>query len=181
MTRYIFLILGIAAMLCAGCAKQQTSTTAAPKEKNLPKWFLAPKAGCSAGVYEFKGSLQAARDGATERARRELSRNLEVKVKSLVKDYIEEGTAEGESFSEEQVTNVSKSVASTTMAGTRVMDGALEDDRYFSYVCLDTKAFADAFDAMSALSAKQRQALKKRAEREFQDLDKEIEALESSR
>jgi len=183
MNRYAVVFLAAISMLVMGCAKQPAATSGnqveAPKENSLPKWFIAPKAGCAAGVYEFKGSLQAARDGATERGRRELARNLEVKVKGLIKDYIEEGAAEGETFSEELVTNVSKSVTATTLNGVRVVDGALKDDRYYSYVCLDTEAFAGAFDAMKELSDKQRTALRSRAKKEFNELDKEIEALEA--
>jgi hypothetical protein len=182
MNRYAIVLLVGVALLCMGCPKQAAQSSGdqvqAPKESSLPKWFVAPKAGCAAGVYEFKGSLQAARDGATERARRELARNLEVKLKGLVKDYLEEGAAEGETFSEELVTNVSKSVTATTLNGVRVVDGDLKDERYYSYVCLDTEAFAGAFDAMQELSEKQRNALRSRAKREFADLDKEVEELE---
>jgi hypothetical protein len=182
MNRYALICLVGVALLSTGCAKQGAQSSGdqveAPKESSLPKWFIAPKAGCAAGVYEFKGSLQAARDGATERARRELARNLEVKIKGLIKDYIQEGAAEGETFSEELVTNVSKSVTATTLNGVRVVDGEIKDERYYSYVCLDTEAFAGAFDAMQELSDKQRTALRSRAKKEFADLDKEIEALE---
>ena len=170
-------LVGAAAFLLSGCPKSNEASDDAPRAKDLPKWFIAPPAGCSAGTYEFKGNLLAARDGANERARRELARNLEVMIQAMIKDYIEEGTAEGQEFSEELVSNVSKSIAQGTMNGTRPQDGAVDDDRYYALVCLDPETFSDALERQNELKGKMREALKARADTEFDDMADTLKEL----
>ena len=171
-------LAGAAVLLLCGCPKKSSPAgEEAPRAKDLPKWFIAPPAGCAAGTYEFKGNLQAARDGANERARRELARNLEVMIQAMIKDYIEEGTSEGQEFSEELVTNVSKSIAQGTMNGTRPQDGALDDDRYYSLVCLDPETFSDALERQNELKGKMRQSLKARADTEFDDMSETLREI----
>ena len=151
-------LAGAAVLLLCGCPKKSSPAgEEAPRAKDLPKWFIAPPAGCAAGTYEFKGNLQAARDGA--------------------KDYIEEGTSEGQEFSEELVTNVSKSIAQGTMNGTRPQDGALDDDRYYSLVCLDPETFSDALERQNELKGKMRQSLKARADTEFDDMSETLREI----
>jgi hypothetical protein len=183
MIRNISFFVAMLALLCIGCGPKQPANTSTPKVKNIPKWYFAPKPLCAAGSAKFQGVLQGARDAANESARQELGRNLESKTQSLVKRYIEEGSAEGEGFSEELRTNVSQTVASTVLAGSRVVDGELDqgDAMYYGYVCLDTETFLNAFDSMKNLSSKAREALKGRADKEFENAQGEWDKVDAAK
>ena len=84
----------------------------------MPSWAMTPPAGCAVGSYKFKGNIANADRVSTSRARDELARQLDVKVKSMIKDYIEEGESNGKDFTEELTQSVSKQVASMSLSGT---------------------------------------------------------------
>ena len=167
------------AMLMVGCGAKKSPDVSKEMSSHMPTWAVTPPVGCAVGAYVIKGNQAMARQASTARARDELARQLDVKVKSMIKDYIEEGETNGEDFTEEITTSVSKQVASMSLSGTVAKKNDIMNDHFYTLVCLDTKTFIDAFDNMGQLSEKARRGLRKRAESNFRDLDTEVDRLEN--
>jgi hypothetical protein len=163
-------------------AAQVTAPAVAPT--NFPSWVLNPPKGknevCAVGSYKMKGNISMAQQTSTSRARDELSRQIQVFTKSMIKDYIEEGETGGESFTEELVTSVSKQVSSMSLSGTAAAKQEVAEGTMYTLVCLDTEKFASAFDDMNEVSEKAKQALRTRAKAGFDELDAEVDSLNNS-
>ena len=144
-----------------------------------PSWVTSPVKGCGVGSSKYRGIRDLTRKAAIASARDDLARQLKVKVEGMIKTYQAMGETGGKEFAEEQTTRVSRNIVSTTLVGTIPKKNALIGKDYYSMVCLDPAVFADAFDKMNEMSSKMRQALKKRAEAEFADLDKQLERLDN--
>ena len=163
-----------------GCGgKKEAPKASKEMSTHMPSWAMTPPAGCAVGSYKFKGNIANADRVSTSRARDELARQLDVKVKSMIKDYIEEGESNGKDFTEELTQSVSKQVASMSLSGTVAKKKDMLNGHFFALVCLDIKTFMDTFDKMNQLSEKARNGLRRRAENAFQNLDAEVDKLEN--
>ena len=118
-----------------------------------------------------------AQQASTSRARDELSRQIQVQTKSMIKDFIEEGETGGENFTEEIVSSVSKQVTSMSLSGTSAAKQEMMEGSLYTLVCLDVEKFSSVFDNMNTLSEKARQGLRNRASLGFKELDDEIDKL----
>jgi hypothetical protein len=159
-------------VFATGCKKSGLE-----KIGKMPKWYMDPAKGCAAASAEHQGMLEMTKKLATSRATDDLARQLETRVEGMIKDYMAQGQAEGEGFAEMDSTLVSRTIVATTVNGVVPTKYDMIDNQFYVLVCLDTKTFADAFDKMSQLSSKQREALKARAKKEFDDLDSQLERL----
>tara|TARA_R110002012_G_scaffold235198_1_gene409031 strand:+ start:76 stop:609 length:534 start_codon:yes stop_codon:yes gene_type:complete len=168
----------VLALSITACGGKQAPTVSKEMSSQMPTWAMTPPAGCAVGSYKHKGNIAMAKQSATARGRDELGRQLEVKVKSMIKDYIEEGETNGKDFTEEITTSVSKQVASMSLSGTVAKKSDMQNGHYFTLVCLDIKTFSDTFDKMNELSDKARRGLRHRANHAFRDLDAEVDNLE---
>ena len=164
-----------ASLLAACSGSGGTPNSGFPGE---PSWVTNPIKGCGVGSAQFRGNLSLARTAAIGDARSDLARQLKIRVQGMLKTYQAMGEAEGKEFNEEQTTNVSRQIVDTTLVGTIPKKNARVGKTYYSTVCIDPSAFADAFDQMNNMSQKMRSALKKRAKAEFADLDKQLERLD---
>ena len=93
----------------------------------------------------------------------------------MIKDFIQEGETEGETFTEEEITSVSKQVTALTLNGTVPKQREMLDGAMYTLICLDTDSFANAFTDMNTMSDKMRQGLRARAQAGFDELDAEVE------
>ena len=159
---------------CGGGNATVATDSRVPPPAAAPDWVDNPEKGCGVGTAKYRGNRGLARDAAVGRARNDLSRQIETVNQSMLKDYASQGETDGEDFTEELITQVIRQVTDMTLAGTSVVKTRIQDDEFFALVCLDTQTFADAFDKMSQLSAKQREGLNRRAKAEFKDLDATI-------
>ena len=148
---------------------------------DIPGWVLNPPKGkneiCAVGSYKMKGNISMAQQASTSRARDELSRQLLVQTKSMIKDYIAEGETGGESYTEEVVESVSKQVTANSLSGTQQAKQEMMDGSLYTLVCLDTEKFVDAFDNMTEVSEKAKKALRARASEGFKELDEEVDKM----
>jgi hypothetical protein len=144
---------------------------------DAPEWYDNPTKGCGVGSAKHRGIRDLTRKAAVSSARDDLGRNLKSVVQGMIKQYQSAGEAEGKEFAEELQTRVTRSVVDQTLVGTRTVATAMRNNEFYAMVCLDPETFADAFDRMKELDGKQKAALKKRAEKEFEDLDAQIEKL----
>ena len=177
-------MLFLSLLLSMGCSKKAMKmdrTTKKVVQNDIPKWVMDPprnkKEICAVGSYEMKGNISMAQQVSASRARDELSRQLEIHTKSMIKDYIQEGQIEGESFSEEEITSVSKQVTAMTLNGTVPKQRQMMDGAYYTLVCLDVESFADVFDGMNTMGEKIRKGLHLRAQEGFEDLDREVDGM----
>lgn len=149
-----------------------------------PQWVLM---GCAqlggdqtpiCGVGSFSGTrnISIARSGAIGRARTDLARNLQVKVKALYKDY-QATTTGGEDFGtaandEQHVVDVSKQITKTTLSGTAVAATWMsQTGTLWVLVKLDPEAFSKALSGMKQLDENVRRAIVERANEAFKELD----------
>ena len=113
---------------------------------------------------------------ATNRARREIGLSLEVKVKTMIKDYQEQMTDGEEAMTAEQVVVVTKSISKVTLNGTAVQDTWLSPSvNLYKLVALDVSSFNNSMKEMATLSDRMREFIERRAAKSFKELDDEIE------
>lgn len=163
--------------LMYGCASSPGPRPTSADE-DMPEWAANTPAGCGMGVAKFRGDVNMARTTSVSRARADLARNLETRVQAMVKDYQSQGEDSGREFSEERITSVSRQLTEQSLVGTRVVESFLRKEEprdFYTLVCIDAKSFGDVVQQMNSLSQAAREALKKRAEAEFTDMDTQLE------
>ena len=166
---------GLAVSMLFACGASSTSQQV--ETSDIPKWVLAPPAACGVGISKVRSNLGMAMKTSEARGRDALARQLKTRVQGMIKDYQQSGEAEAKDFTEELTTNVSRQLVDTTLIGTSTrMQHVGKDDpqQFFALVCLQPDAFIGAFEKMSELNGRQREALKRRAALEFRDLDKQL-------
>jgi ribosomal protein S20 len=190
--RMIRIVLGAAALAAviatAGCGSKETAPDdQLPNEfAGAPSWVLE---GCSAywgddggaricGVGDAKigRSMSIARTKATSRARTEISRTLETKVKNMVKDFQEQVTDGESEMTAEQFSSTTVSLSKATLNGTSVQNTWVSPSgQLYVLVALDVEAFENSVREMDAMSDKLRSFIEARAKKSFGELDEEME------
>ena len=190
--RMIRLFLGAAALAAvvatAGCGKDVTTPDEQlPNEfAGAPSWVLE---GCSAywgddggaricgvGNAKIGRSMSIARTKATSRARAEISRTLETKVKNMIKDFQEQVTDGEQEMTAEQFNETTVSLSKATLNGTSVQDSWISGtNELYILVSLDVEAFENSVKQMDQMSDKLRTFIEARAQKSFEQLDEEME------
>ncbi len=128
---------------------------------------------CGVGSMSGSSNHSLARNTAMARARTDLARTLQVRVKAMVKDY-QAVTTDNDAVSDEQhVVDVSKQVTRANLRGTRLVDTYVAADTYWALVALDLATFEASLKHMGALDPRVKQAIMERASKAFGALDKE--------
>jgi hypothetical protein len=172
-----------------GCASS-TSTSSSAKPQNAlqnelvgaPKWAagscqsaLPNKKGvCGTGSVSGMTNVSLARSAAEGRARTELARSLQTRVKAMIKDYqaATQGGPENKTASEQHIEDVSKQITDTTLSGTRLEDTWISNaGTFWALVVLDTESFKDSLNNMKQLDNSIRAAIIQRADKAFDELD----------
>jgi len=188
----IRIILGVTALAAvvatSGCGKGVTTRDEQlPNEfEGAPGWVLQ---GCGAfwgddggarlcGVGDAKvgSKMSMARTKATSRARAEISRTLETKVKSMIKDFQEQVTDGESEMTAEQFTSTTVSLSKATLNGTAVTDTWYSPTRQvYILVALDVESFANSVKEMDEMSDRLRTFIEARAKKSFAELDEQME------
>lgn len=191
-TRSIRFFFGATALLAvlvmAGCSSKVVSPAdQLPNEfAGAPSWVLE---GCSAywgddggaricGVGDAKigRSMSIARTKATSRARTEISRTLETKVKNMVKDFQEQVTDGESEMTAEQFSSTTVSLSKATLNGTSIQNSWVSPTaQLYILVALDVEAFENSVREMDEMSNKLRTFIESRARKSFQELDEEMD------
>ena len=187
--RFFLGALALAAVVVSGgCAKDVTT----PDEQlpndfaGAPEWVLQ---GCSAywgddggaricGVGDAKigSSMSIARTKATSRARAEISRTLESKVKNMIKDFQEQVTDGESEMTAEQFSSTTVTLSKSTLNGTSVQDSWISgSNQLYMLVALDVEAFNNSVKQMDEMSDQLRQFIESRSRKSFAELDEEME------
>jgi hypothetical protein len=179
MKRLCLLALASIAMGCGGEPAPKTALQA--EMEDLPKWALGncreglPDQNmlCGSGSVQGMSNLGLARSAAEGRARTELARTLQVRVKSMLKDYqaATQGGANNDTASEQHIEDTAKQITDLTLSGTRVENTFVSNTgTFWALVVLDPNAFKSALNN-EQLDAATRQAIVERADRSFAELD----------
>jgi len=189
-------VIAAAVALTAACAhRPEPGEEMADEFDGSPEWVTK---GCAAywgdddgaricGVGAMSGTRNPAlaRTAAMGRARTEIARSLDVKVRSMLKDY-HSTTTGGDEFGlaaadEQAIDDVSKQITSMTLSGTTLQDSWIsKNGTLYTLVALDVDRFNDSIGRMTNLSASIRTAVRERADAAFRELDEETGAEEHS-
>lgn len=178
----------IAVAATVGCGKSATTPDEqVPSEfAGAPEWVLQ---GCSAywgddggaricgvGNAKFTGNMSITRTKATSRARTEISRTLETKVKNMVKDFQEQVTDGESEMTAEQFSSTTVSLSKATLNGTQLQQTWISpSNELYVLVALDVAAFENSVREMDEMSDRLRTFIESRAKKSFQELDEEME------
>jgi ribosomal protein S20 len=187
----IRLVLGATALAAvvaiSGCgAKEVTPDEQLPNDfAGAPEWVLQ---GCSAywgddgarvcGVGDAKigSSMSIARTKAGARARAEISRTLESKVKNMIKDYQEQITDGESEMTPEQFTSTTVTLSKATLNGTaQKATWISQNAQIYMLFALDVDSFNNSMRDMDSMSDKLRSFIEARSKKSFQELDEEME------
>lgn len=187
----------LACLATLACASPQTRAPATARDGNLasdlrgaPSWVLR---GCGealkqertlvCGVGSAGGSrnISLARTTAVGRARTEIARSLQTKLKAMLKDYQATTTGGAElaaaAADEQYVVDVSKQITQLSLAGTEQRETWLSPTgTLFVLVVLDIERFEQSLAQMNDLSEEIRRAVRERARSAFDELDRETES-----
>ena len=178
-----------AVIATAGCGGKDVTS---PDEQlpnefaGAPNWVLQ---GCSAywgdddgaricgvGSAKIGRSMSIARTKATSRARAEISRTLETKVKNMVKDFQEQVTDGESEMTAEQFNSTTVSLSKATLNGTSVQESWVSNTgQLYMLVALDVEAFENSVRDMDEMSDKLRSFIESRAKKSFAELDEEMD------
>lgn len=124
----IIILLSMLALLLSGCMdkKESNKQLADPCFVGAPSWVLNPQVeGTLSAVGSAKKSqagMQFTRDAAMANARSEITRMIEVKVNTMMKDFTQV-TGVGDKETVDKVTSsVSKQIASQSLKGSQQKD-----------------------------------------------------------
>ena len=176
----MFVALFFVLSSCKTGPEQNTGNAVKNELEGAPKWVLqnANKNNNVCGVGSAAGTrnVSVARTSAMGRARTEIARSLQVKVKSMLKDY-QSTTTGGEAFGkaandEQHIEDVSKQITDMTLSGTELQDTWISNTgTLYTLVCLDVEKFKNSLSQMSQLNEQVRQAVVERANKAFNELD----------
>jgi hypothetical protein len=180
------IVLGIAGVLCTAvlgaCGQPAPKTALAAEMADLPPWALGKceeslknkDALCASGSVQGMSSVSLARAAAEGRARTELARVLQVRVKSMLRDYqsATQGGPDNATSSEQYVEDTSKQVTDVTLSGSRIEETFVsQTGTFWALVVLDVSAFKDSLQQVNDLNSQVRAAIIERADRSFRSLD----------
>jgi hypothetical protein len=180
---FSLLSLGTLTLALVGCGGPQKPKNALQAELvGAPKWAQGAcqlgmpnkKGVCGTGSVAGMTNISLARSAAEGRARTELARSLQVRVKAMLKDYqaATQGGPENKVASEQHIEDVSKQITDTTLSGTRLEDTWISNSgTFWALVVLDTDAFKDSLNNMKQLDERMRAAIVQRADKAFDELD----------
>ncbi len=184
----VWMIAGAVALTAACKHRPPPGAAMADELDGAPEWVSR---GCAAywgdddgaricGVGAVAGTRNAAlaRTAAMGRARAEIARSLQTKVRAMLKDYSSTTTG-GDEFGiaaadEQTIDDVSKQITSMTLSGTALQDTWISNNgTLYTLVALDVERFNDSISGMTNLSESIRTAVRERADAAFRELDEE--------
>ena len=151
---------------------------------DAPEWFInAPRAEDALYSPQTASSrdLQMAVEKAKQQGRADIALQLEAKVKAMVKRFQEEiGLGEDAEFLD-MATNVSKSIASTTISGCAADKQVIKQDKngnYRAYVLMVLPLGSSKTELLNNINSQQNLYTRFRASQSFDELEKEVEEFE---
>ena len=163
------------------CAGPGSGSTEGRGSSDMPGWFLVPPTTEDAlyGVGQAKKQNPSlARQAATARARTEISQAVNVKVSSMLKDFMQESGVGDNAQALEFTESVTKQVTDNSLQGSVVKEAYVAKDGTM-FILVEYPLASMRQDALNA--AKKEEALYNefKARQGFDALEQEIEKLET--
>ncbi len=168
------------ALLLIGCGG---SKEAAPPAPDVPEWYLNPPSDANylfAAKTQTSADMQMAIEKATAEGRADISRQMELRVQSLVKKFDEEVGTGNDTQLLSQFTSASKQVTSNVLVGTKVKTQKIVRDGnlYRAYVLMQLPVGAAADQLLQSMRKNDQTYTRFRATQTFKDLDEEAKKFE---
>lgn len=174
----------LVAMVIVGCGGSE------PLQKtdagDVPEWYSMPPADPNY-LYSVNTAtskdMQIATDKATQAARAELGRQMDVKINGLQKRFTEETGIGDDAQLLDQFTQASKTVVSTSLSGSKEKQKKIVKDgnNWRAYVLMELPLGA-AQEALREQIKKNEQLYTKfRASQTYKELDDEVQKYETSK
>jgi len=177
------MVFAVVALVVTGCKSSEKKGTGGAIHAELegaPDWVLGNSNTkneiCGVGSAGGTRNASVARTAAMGRGRTEIARTLEVRVKSMLKDY-QATTTGGEYFGqaandEQHIEDVSKQITDTSLSGSELKKTWIsKPGTLYVLMCVDLNKFKDAVNRMSQLNEQVRAAVVERANKAFDELD----------
>lgn len=167
-------------MMIAGCGGGSHTQDATV---DMPDWFTTPPVdpnflfASKSGVSQ---DMQLAVEKATTEARADISRQMEIRVQGLVKNFGEEVGTAADSQLLSQFTSASKQVTSNVLSGTRVKTQKVlkEGTGYRAYVLMQLPVGAAADQFLQSMKKDDKTYTRFRATETFKELDDEAKKFD---
>ncbi|HTY01523.1 MAG TPA: LPP20 family lipoprotein [Bacteroidota bacterium] len=168
-------------MLVAGCGGSKEA--APPPASDVPDWYLNPPSDPNflfAAKSAPSADMQLAIEKATAEARADISRQMEVRVQSLVKKFDEEVGTGNDTQLLSQFTSASKQVTSNVLNGSKVKQQKVghEGNGYRAYVLMQLPIGAAADQLLESMKKNNQTYTRFRATETFKELDDEAKKYE---
>jgi hypothetical protein len=152
-----------------------------------PRWVMACASAvqgkktliCGVGSIAGMSNIGLARSAAEGRGRTEIARSLQLRVKSMLKDYqsATQGGPGGKLSSEQHIEDTAKQVTDLTLNGSRLQDSWISNGgTFYALMVLDVATFKDSLGEMKQLDDKVRAAISERADQAFEQLEEATDA-----
>lgn len=173
-----------------GCGGGERSVSPGPK---APEWVNNPPTAVDAiyavGAANVGANPVLARNKAADAARQELGRIIQVKVKSLLDNFMQEHQEfvnnQGTITSEEFTRSVSRSVSQATLAGSQIVEFYYDKDSKIYYALAVLRKNDIVNEIVKNINEAQRQKktafVEQKADEALKLLDKELEKWDLSK
>ncbi len=167
-------------LLVAGCGGSKEVT---PPPSDVPDWYMNPPSDPNflfAAKSAPSADMQLAIEKASAEARADISRQMEVRVQSLVKKFDEEVGTGNDTQLLSQFTSASKQVTSNVLNGTKVKQQKVnkEGNMYRAYVLMQLPIGAAADQLLQSMKKNDKTYTRFRATETFKELDDEAQKYE---
>lgn len=173
------ILIGMFSLVLISCGSTRSGSTEESDMRDVPDWFLVQPQAEDAifGVGSAKKQNPSlARKAAIARARDDIAGQVQTKVSSMLKDFMQESGVGENAQALEFTQSVSKQVASTTLQGSRVKKVyPSKDGTMYALVEFPLQSIRD--NVMSEAKKREAQYNEFKAEQGFNALEKEIEDL----
>lgn len=174
--------------IVVGCGPKPSTQAAVARSSDVPEWYLMPPTAEDAfyGVGDAnKPQMSLAKKAATARARDEIAQSVEVKVNTMLKDYMSASGLGGDAEALEFTESVSKHVASSALKGSVVKNTEVGKDGTI-YVLVEYSLDYARKEALLKAKSEAEQAKKEealynefKARQGFDALEKELNSMDA--
>jgi hypothetical protein len=176
-------VLTIMVVVFAGCAGGKKMNAPSGAKMTVPEWYVNPPKDddrmISATTATSK-DLQTAVDKAKQDARAEIARQLDLRMTGLSKRFVEETGLGEDAELLDMFTQVSKSVISDSLVGSRVAKQQLDQEGaiYRAYVMMEMPIGEANARLIGKIKAQERLYTRFRASQTYDELDEEVKKYE---
>jgi len=166
-----------------GCAGKSSPNLEPKKMPKAPDWFVKPPADNNhlIGVATATSlDLQTAIDKARQDSRVEIARQMDVRMEGLAKRFVEETGLDEDAELLGMFTQVSKSVVSDSLTGSRTAKQKLDTEGavYRAYVLMEMPIGEANSRFVEKIRAQKQLYTRFRATEAFEELDREVQKYE---